>query len=92
MISSFYKLILKKSHFKNCTLHEVDFTETDLTSSHFENCDFMMAIFQNSILEKADFRSSNNYVIDPEMNRIKKAKFSISGIAGLLTKYNIEID
>ena len=33
-----------------------------------------------------------NYVIDPEMNKIKKARFSLSAITGLLSKYNIEID
>ena len=30
--------------------------------------------------------------IDPETNRIKKAKFSISGVLGLLHKYDIEIE
>jgi len=30
--------------------------------------------------------------IDPELNRIKKAKFSQSGLAGLLEKYDLEID
>jgi len=39
-----------------------------------------------------DFRTSVNYSLDPERNRIKKARFSLSGIAGLLDKYDIEID
>jgi hypothetical protein len=43
-------------------------------------------------LEKADFRTSYNYSINPEVNRIKKAKFSTAGIAGLLCKYDIEIE
>jgi len=50
------------------------------------------AIFENTILEKADFRTSLNYSIDPENNRIRKAKFSILEISGLLDKYDIEID
>ncbi|WP_086936325.1 pentapeptide repeat-containing protein [Chamaesiphon minutus] len=58
----------------------------------FENCDLTDAIFQYTILEKADFRTAYNYSIDPELNRIKKAKFSRSGIAGLLDKYDIDID
>ena len=52
----------------------------------------MGAAFENTILEKADFRTSFNYSIDPGKNRIKKAKFSLAGIAGLLEKYDIEID
>jgi hypothetical protein len=42
-------------------------------------------------LEKTDFRSSFNYSIDPEVNRIKKAKFDRAGLAGLLDKYDLEI-
>lgn len=91
-LSSFYRLKIKKTRFKNSTLHEVDFTETDLNSAIFENCDMSHATFENTILEKADLRSSYNYSIDPEMNQIKKAKFSLQGVIGLLDKYDIEID
>ena len=90
-LSSFYKLSLKKIRFKDCSLHEVDFTESDLSSSLFDNCDLTKAIFQRTTLFKADFRTSYNYSINPETNRIKKAKFSIAGVAGLLDKYDIEI-
>jgi fluoroquinolone resistance protein len=91
-ISSFYKLKLKKTIFSNSTFAETDFAEADLTGSVFSNCDLGKTIFENSILEKADFRTSYNYSINPEVNRIKKAKFSTAGIAGLLCKYDIEIE
>ena len=90
--SSFYQTKQKKTTFKNSQLQEADFTECDLTSSVFENCDLARAAFYNTILEKADFRTSFNYSIDPEINRIKKAKFSLPGIVGLLYKYDIEIE
>jgi uncharacterized protein YjbI with pentapeptide repeats len=73
-------------------LNEVDFTESDLTASIFDNCDLNLATFDNSILEKADLRTSYNYSIDPERNRIKKARFSVAGISGLLDKYDIQIE
>ncbi|MBN1650376.1 MAG: pentapeptide repeat-containing protein [Bacteroidales bacterium] len=76
----------------NCNLQEVDFTEADLSASHFDNCDLSGAHFENSKLQKADFRSAFNYRIDPELNRIKKAKFSLTEIGGLLYKYDIEIE
>ncbi len=90
--SSFYKLKLKKTIFKNSQIQEVDFTECDLTASIYDNCDLQRSTFVHSILEKADFRSAYNYSIDPDINKIKKAKFSLNGIAGLLEKYNIEIE
>ncbi len=91
-LSSFYKLILKKTRFKNCTLHEVDFTEADFTNSSFADCDMTGCIFDRTTLEKADFRTAFNYSIDPENNRLKQAKFSLEGVVGLLHKYNVAIE
>ena len=90
--SSFYKLKLKKTHFQKCTLHDVDFTEADLGGALFDNCDLARAAFENTILEKTDFRTSFNYSINPELNRIKRAKFSKEGVIGLLDKYDIEVE
>jgi fluoroquinolone resistance protein len=90
--SSFFKMNLKKMQFKNSTLHEVDFTESDLSNAVFNNCDLLTAKFENTILEKADFCTSFNYSINPEINRIKKAKFSLPAAVGLLDKYDIEIE
>ncbi len=89
---SFYNTKLKKTVFRDSKLHEVDFTDCDLSSSVFDNCDLTRATFDNSNIEKADFRTSYNYSINPESNRIKKARFSISGLPGLLEKYDIEIE
>jgi fluoroquinolone resistance protein len=89
--SSFYKLKLKNSTFKNSQLQEVDFTESDFSNSSFLNCDFLYATFDRTILDKVDFKTAINFVIDPEKNRIKKAKFSKLSLAGLLTKYDITI-
>lgn len=91
-LSSFYKLNLKRSSFKDCALQEVDFSEADLSGRSFDHCDLAGAIFENSNLEKTDFRAAYNYLIDPELNRLKKARFSLQGVAGLLGKYGIEID
>ena len=58
----------------------------------FDNCDLTRVIFDNVNMEKADFRTSFNYSIDPEINQIKKAKFFLRGISGLLDKHDIEIE
>lgn len=83
---------LKNTIFKNSHLQEVDFTECDLSCSIFDNCNLIGAIFEYTIIEKVDFRTSFNYAIDPEVNRIRQAKFSQVGVAGLLGKYDIEIE
>ncbi len=91
-LSSFYQMELKNTIFKECTLHEVDFIETDISGLKFTECDFKGALFENTNLRKADFRSSYNYSLDPGLNRIAKAKFSLPEIKGLLDKFDIEIE
>ena len=81
-------LISLKNSFENI----VDFTEANFKGTLLDNCDFSRAIFKNCNLEKVDFRSSFNYSIEPEENKIKKAKFSLNGIVGLLHKYDIDIE
>jgi len=90
--ASFYKTRINKTLFKNCQLQECDFTEGEFTGSSFDNCDLSGAMFEKSNLEKVDFRTSLNFFIDPENNKLKKAKFSIQGLPGLLFKYGIEVE
>jgi len=90
--SSFFGKKLKKAKFTDCSLKEVEFSSTDLSGAEFGNCDLSMAVFNQCNLEKCDFRTAHNYAFDPEANKMKKAKFSSSGLAGLLGKYNIEIE
>lgn len=89
--SCFSRRRLKNTPFLNCTLQEVDFSEADLSAAIFEQCDLTGAFFEQTKLEKADLRSSWNFTIDPALNNIKKARFSLTGLPGLLTKYNLEI-
>lgn len=89
--SSFHGLKIKKMLFKNCSLKETDFENTDCSQSTFDNCNLERAVFYQSNLEQTDFRTAYNYVIDPELNKIKGAKFAVDGLAGLLQKYRIKI-
>jgi len=90
--SSFFGKKLKKTRFIDCTMKEVDFSSADLSGAEFNRCDLSMTVFKQSNLENADFRTAFNYAFDPEVNKMKKAKFSSFGLAGLLGKYNIEIE
>ena len=88
----FYDTKLKGTYFKNSQLHQIDFGNCDLTKATFDNCDLAGATFENTILEKTDFITASNFKIDPELNKIKKAKFSKENVIGLLAKYDIKIE
>jgi uncharacterized protein YjbI with pentapeptide repeats len=90
--SSFTKKKMKKTRFMHCSLQEVDFSGTDLSMAVFGNSNLSRAVFSGTNLEKADFRTAYNYNIDLEANKVTKAKFSYAGLAGLLTKYKIELE
>lgn len=89
--SSFFGLKIPRTHFVNCQLQQVDFSEAILTESSFSNCELSQSVFQNSHLENCDFRGSINYSLDPENNRIAEAKFSMPEVLGLLSKYKIKV-
>ena len=72
-------------------MQEVDFSDANLSGCSFDNSNLLNTTFVNTNLEKADFRLAENFHIDPEMNRVKKAKFSNSGLIGLLGKYDIVV-
>jgi uncharacterized protein YjbI with pentapeptide repeats len=90
--SSFYECRLRSVKFIKCRLRNVDLAGADLQSAEFDECDLADAKFENTDLRNADLRTSFNYVFDPEHNRLKNARISSAGIAGLLQKYEIKID
>ncbi len=80
------------TRFTDCSLKEADFTQANLSQSPFSDCDLNRTIFEQTNLEKADLRTASNFIIDPENNILKKARFSSTNLSGLLTKYNLDID
>ena len=89
--SSFYNMKMSATQFKKSRLHETDFTDCDLKKSVFDNCDLLKSVFANTNIENCDLSTSENFSIDPGNNNIMKAKFSLTGLPGLLEKYGIEI-
>lgn len=90
--ATFYGTKLAKTKFVECSLKEADFSEADLSGAVFEKCDLMETKFLNTKLEKTDFRTAQNFAIDPDANKMKKAKFSALNLSGLLYKHNLDID
>ena len=90
--SSFYQLKIQNTKFSTCNLEEVDFTETIAVGCIFDNSNLKVAIFDDTNLEKSDFRTALNFNINPEKNRLKGAKFSSQNLFGLLSDYKIIIE
>ncbi|MGZ4060247.1 MAG: pentapeptide repeat-containing protein, partial [Bacteroidia bacterium] len=83
---------MNKTIFLNCSLKEVNFSNSDLTGSSFKNCNLERSIFNRTQLKNVDFTSAFNFALDPEVNFIKKAKFSKDSLQGLLAKYDIIVE
>ena len=83
---------LPKTKFLNVSMKSVDFTRAKLQGSVFESCNLEGAVFNQTDLKDADFYTSFGYTIDPESNNVVKARFSLYGVVGLLSKYGIRID
>jgi len=90
--ASFVRKKMVKTSFTRSSLKNADFTESDLSGSVFPDSDLTDAIFYRTMLKESDFSAAMNFIIDPELNNIKKAKFSLQGVVGLLNKYDIKIE
>jgi fluoroquinolone resistance protein len=90
--SLFFKNDLKSTRFNKCQLNEASFVETNLTMAKFMDCELDKAVFDRANLEKADFSTSRNYAINPEINKLKKARFSLPDVVGLLSHLDIVIE
>ena len=82
---------LESVQFRKCELKESDFTEMSAINTSFEFCDLLNCQFEQSNLSGADFTSAVNYRINPLKNQIKKARFSASGLIGLVADFGIEV-
>lgn len=91
-LAAFCERKLKGISFKRCQLIETDFRGANLQDASFVDCDLERAVFERTDLRRADLRTARNFHISPEENRLRGAKFSAEGLAGLLTEYGIVID
>ena len=90
-LANFGKTKLTKTVFEDCDLSEAYFEETNLEKAIFDNCNLNQAIFNFTNLKQTDFSSAYGYIINPDENKIHKAKFSLNGLPGLLMNYDIKV-
>ena len=90
--SVFHRMKLQGIQITDSQLHSVDFSETDLGRASILRCDLRDATFEHTNLEKADLRGCRNYIINPGINRLKGARFSLPDVVGLLSVYGVKIE
>jgi fluoroquinolone resistance protein len=83
---------LMGTEFTKSIVKECSFAEADLTSASLKECDLAGTVFNNTILDKADFSGASNYQIDIRTNRLKRAKFTLPEAIALLEMLDIEIE
>ncbi|MEI8125904.1 MAG: pentapeptide repeat-containing protein, partial [Parachlamydiaceae bacterium] len=88
---NFSDLDMSKTAFTGSKLRENYFTNTLLKSACFDDVDLSGTLFHNCDFTQADFSRANHYSIDPQANKIKKAKFSFPEVVGLLNGFEITI-
>lgn len=88
---NFSKLNLKKTLFRGCEILESDFVGTQLMESDFSQSTLAGSVFNTCDLTKANFTGARSYSINPQNNKVKKARFSMPEALGLLEHLDIVI-
>jgi uncharacterized protein YjbI with pentapeptide repeats len=83
---------LKETHFHECSLKEAHFIKCELTGAIIKTCNLELTKFAENNLTGVDFSTSYNIQMDPDDNKLRKAKFSLYNLPGLLTKHGIVIE
>lgn len=83
---------LAGTRFSHCSLAEADFTNADLTGAAFTHCDLTGTIFHNTQLANTDFTTATGFILDPEANNLRGARFALAGLLGLLDKYGLSVE
>lgn len=90
--SVFSGLQLPELQLTRCKAHDVDFSECDLTEADFFEADLLNTRFNQTKLDRCNFKDAINYMIDPLNNSIEGASFSVPDVLSLLSPFKIRID
>jgi fluoroquinolone resistance protein len=89
--SSFLGRSLKDVKIIACQATEVDFSNGNFEKAIFHGTDFSGSNFKNTNLQFSDFTDARNYIINPGLNKVKKAIFVMPEALGLLRAFDIDL-
>lgn len=90
--ANFVSAITGKVVFARSRMTDTAFGMADLTGAAFDDCELANADFLHAILERCDFTTAHNFSIDPRSVRLRGARFSKHGLAGLVQSLGISIE
>jgi len=90
--SIFFGLDLRGAEFINSEVRHCDFERCNMAKVSFLQSDLLNSKFSSTNLTQADFTLATNYSVDPETNKIKKAKFNQPEVLALLDGFDIIIE
>ncbi|MCB2378592.1 pentapeptide repeat-containing protein [Hymenobacter sp. BT635] len=90
--TSFFGKKMRGTRFVGCSLTDADFTSADLTEAAFQDCTLAGVVFRNTQLTGADFTTASQFTIDPDGNTLTKARFTLTGLLGLVSKYGVIVE
>ncbi|PJJ52772.1 pentapeptide repeat-containing protein [Hymenobacter chitinivorans] len=90
--ASFFGKKLRNTRFVGCSLTDADFTSADLTEAAFADCTLRGTVFRSTQLTGTDFTTASEFSIDPDGNTLTKARFTLTGLLGLVDKYGIIVE
>ncbi|HAP43318.1 MAG: hypothetical protein A2087_03575 [Spirochaetes bacterium GWD1_61_31] len=90
-VCNFSDVKMKKSKFTACQIDECYFQNSYLPEADFTASSFRNTLFSQADLQKANFRRASGYSIDPRLNNIRRAVFSVPAVLGLIDCFDIVI-
>ena len=89
--TSFEEKKINASTFTECDFTGATFIQSNFSQSKITYCNFSEAHFERTVLDKVDFSTNTNFMIDPAQNSVKKTAFASHNLVGLLYKFDIVI-
>lgn len=90
--TSFDKKKLNKSSIHHSNCRGANYTQADLSKCTIQHCNFMEAVFMHTDISGVDFTTNQHFLIDPNLNKVKKTRFASHSLGGLLYLYDIIIE
>ena len=89
--STWQEMDVRGFQFYECKLQYTDFTAANCEGVKFAQCDLLQAVFERTNLKKADFRTAEQWTLDPAANQVKGAVFSECELKGLLQLWGLDL-
>ena len=89
--STWQEMDVRGFQFQECKLQYTDFTAANCEGVKFATCDLLQAVFERTNLKKADFRTAEQWTINPAVNQVKGARFQKEELKGLLQQWGLDL-